>query len=384
MTSRRRWLIAGVVLAALVAGWIFLVRTYGIGRTFLSGFGRYVRQRVLVQNENRTPQTPRAVPTVQLRYETNVVATGLIKPTRLAIHPVSGQVYVSELGGTIYRLGSAGDKEQVAAGFKQLLGISFEPPDGQGRAALLVASRGTVSRLQEQPDGQYADRTDLVTGLPAGRHQTDLALVGPDDQLYVATGSRSDHGEGGIDSREAAILVADRTGGNLQVFARGLRNPYAMAFEPHSGDLYVTDNGQDVPNDGVPDELNLVKTGGNFGWPTCWGTRGGDCGGTILPLAELQEHSSADGFDFVPPDFFSDPADLDILVALYGSNSRDPEIGKRVQRISIRSDGEGQSVQVSDFLTNLANPIDVKWVHDALYVLDFGAGQVLRITATAA
>jgi len=50
--------------------------------------------------------------------------------------------------------------------------------------------------------------------------------------------------------------------GHVEQFARGLRNPFDMAFDVDTQRLFVPDNGA-----GVDDELNLITSGAYCGWP---------------------------------------------------------------------------------------------------------------------
>jgi glucose/arabinose dehydrogenase len=221
--------------------------------------------------------------------------------------------------------------------------------------------------------------------LPAARHQTDNIVFGRDGRLYIGQGSRSDHGElVGIEPLEASILVADPDGRNLRVFARGLRNPYGLAIHPDMGELWATDNGRDVPGTTVPDELNRIVDGGNYGWPDCYGMGfGANCAGTILPVAQFQEHSSADGFTFYDGSAFPAEYRGNAFVALYGSNSGDPLVGRRIDRVVLAGSGNSYHGDVTPFATGFQNPLDVKTGPDgALYVADFGSGRVYRIEWT--
>lgn len=384
---RRPLIMSGVGLAVLLVAWGAAYWYVGVDAAFLGGWFRSWRSTsppISVTTISPSPGLEQSSeePAVFTGWKQETVVRGLTKPTRMAFEPGTDDLLVSELGGAIWRIGVDGTKREVARGFTQLLGISVEADIGA--AKLYVASRGTVSVLEYEADGTYGRRRDIVTGLPAGRHQTDLALIGPDGKLYIATGSRSDRGEGGIDPHEAAILAADPDGSNLEVYANGLRNPYGMQF--FAGRLYVSDNGQDVPAAGVPDELNLVEAGRHYGWPECWGSVGvgsrNGCAERSDPVALLPEHSSANGFTFYEADQFPVEYHGNAFLALWGANSRDPEIGKKIVRL-IPRDEPGQLWLVEDFVTGLGNPIDVKVDprDGTLLILDFGTGQVLRVTA---
>ena len=95
---------------------------------------------------------------------------------------------------------------------------------------------------------------------------------GPDGKLYVGTGSISDssHLSQELESLAGKILRINDDGsipndnpfGDSPVFSLGFRNPQGMAWDK-SGNLYVTDFGP-TKND----EINLVQSGQNYGWPS--------------------------------------------------------------------------------------------------------------------
>jgi glucose/arabinose dehydrogenase len=251
-------------------------------------------------------------------------------------------------------------------------------PDGRLYASTLT---GQVIALRDADgDGAADDLTQIISGLPALRHQTDGLAFGPDGRLYIGQGSTSDRGETGLVDREASILVAEADGSGLRVYASGTRNPYDLAFYPGTSRLFATDNGRDVPASGVPDELNLIVDGGDYGWPGSWGTgQGGDCAGTLAPVAELPAHAAAGGLVFYTGDRFPEWQGQ-AFITLYGANSGDPLIGRRVLRVALTQSGEAWSGVVSDFASGFDRPLDITEGPDgALYVADFGAGIIYRL-----
>ena len=61
---------------------------------------------------------------------------------------------------------------------------------------------------------------------------------------------------------EAGTSIGGEIGENIQMtFAYGIRNSFGMDVDPISGNVWISENGEDAY-----DELNLVKPGFNSGW----------------------------------------------------------------------------------------------------------------------
>ena len=364
------------IVVVLTIAWGIVYYMLGVDYGFIKGF---------VKNWlNPSTKEVQITPTETTKKFTGfgkiTFVSGLNKPTSLAFDD-NGHLFVSELGGSIWRYkkaqnSKAGKKTLFASGFNQILGILAY------QDKLYVSSRGMISYLVDKNDDGVADsRKDIVTNLPVGRHQNDGMAI-KDGKIYWGEGSRSDRGEGGIVDKEASVLRANLDGSNLEVFATGLRNTYDLAFHPETEELFGPDNGQDVPSSGVPDELNVIQKGKDYGWPGCWGIgHGSDCAGTVYPIAELEEHSSADGIAFYTGNQFPASYKNNIFIALWGSNSGDPDIGRKVIRVQLSGKGPNYKTKVTTF-AKFNHSLDVVVGPDgALYVADYGAGNITRIVA---
>jgi hypothetical protein len=136
----------------------------------------------------------------------------------------------------------------------------------------------------------------LVIAQPFANHNGGMVEFGPDGLLYVGMGD----GGSAFDPDNRAQNPTDPLGKILRldvdapsgvppgVFASGMRNPWRFSFDRATGQLYVGDVGQNVR-----EEIDIVTSGGNYGWRVlegtrCTGTDPGRCGepGFIPPIAE--------------------------------------------------------------------------------------------------
>jgi glucose/arabinose dehydrogenase len=127
-----------------------------------------------------------------------------------------------------------------------------------------------------------------LSGTPFDHLFNGITLTPDQQYLIVNSGSRTDHGEvednQGLfpDTREIPLtsrlfripvdasyitLPNDEAALAPYVYARGFRNAYDPTFAPN-GELFVGDNGPDAD---LPDEFNLVREGGHYGFPWRFG-----------------------------------------------------------------------------------------------------------------
>ncbi len=139
-------------------------------------------------------------------------------------------------------------------------------------------------------NGDLEDEKEIIAGIPGGTiHNGGRVKIGPDKMLYITTG------EGGqprlsqdLKSLGGKILRLTLEGEppsdnpfKSPVYAYGLRNPQGVAWRKNV--MYCTDHGPSGEGSRYAhDEVNIVVSGGNYGWPEVIGDE--DRHGFIKPL----------------------------------------------------------------------------------------------------
>jgi aldose sugar dehydrogenase len=158
-----------------------------------------------------------------------------------------------------------------------------------------------VDRFRWTDDGLVFDRNIVqfpsntldsdTSGRIRGNHDAGPLAFGPDGKLYVMMGDQNLRGQPqniasgppADDEHLAGVIlrlnddgstppdnpfsghaseVGGEVGANLaKVYAYGVRNSFGLAFEPLSGALWQTENGDDSY-----DEVNVITGGSNSGW----------------------------------------------------------------------------------------------------------------------
>lgn len=148
-----------------------------------------------------------------------------------------------------------------------------------------VANR--VSRFRKV-GGRSAREEVLLDDLPADRnHNGGRIRFGPDGMLYIGAGDARERTRAqNLDIPAGAILritpegevPPDNPWSGNPIWAYGLRNPHGLAFRPSDGALFVADHGPTGewrdPRIGAYDEINIIRKGGNHGWPLVVGASG--------------------------------------------------------------------------------------------------------------
>jgi glucose/arabinose dehydrogenase len=327
-------------------------------------------------------------------FKIEVFASGLGSPRFMAFSP-DGVLFATIIGsGTVVALpdkdnhGKADKVITFAKGLNHPHGIAFY------KGYLYIGETNQIVRFKFNGFNSSPGKKEvIVPNLPTGGHFTRTVGFGPDGKMYVSIGSSCNICEE-KDERRAAILQFAPDGSGGKIFAKGLRNAVGITWNPEAKELWVTENGRDWLGDDLPpDEINIVKERGNYGWPYCYGDRVPDpefnkpelCKNTIPPVFELQAHSAPLGLRFYTGKLFPKEYWGDLFVAFHGSWNRSVPTGYKVVRIKIK---DGKAEKIEDFATGWlqggrawGRPVDiVVGLDGSLYVSDDRGGFIYRIT----
>lgn len=237
----------------------------------------------------------------------STVATGLNIPWDIAFLP-NGSALVTERPGRVRLLSSKRKLRSrslarirvSAQGEGGLLGVAIDPRFARNDFVyfyLTTSSGMRVDRYRLRGTRLRRSRT-ILNGIQAGPiHDSGRIHFGPDKRLYVSTG---DAGQPGLaqdpDSLNGKFLRLDPReyrgdGGTPEIYSRGHRNPQGFDWQPRTRRLISTEHGPDGD-----DEINLIRRGGNYGWPI---VRGRDHGRFRAPLALYTPSVAPSGATFV-------------------------------------------------------------------------------------
>lgn len=281
----------------------------------------------------------RAYPEASHPYRVTTVVEGLRHPWGMAFLP-DGSILVTERGGAL-RIVRDGvlDPEPVsgvpdgvhARGQGGLLDVAIHPAFEENRLVYLTyakADRGgeaTTALARGRLEGRrLADLQDIFVAdawARGGVHFGSRLVFDGDGYLYMTVGERGESREAqNLSNHQGTTLrLADdgsapednpfvgRADALPEIFTWGNRSPQGLAIHPVTGELWQTEHG---PRGG--DELNRLRAGANYGWPTItWGI---DYDGT--PVSDLTHKPGME-----QPFFYWVPSIATSGLAIYGGDA---------------------------------------------------------------
>ena len=230
--------------------------------------------------------------------QSKILVNGLKRPWGMTVLP-DGRLLITEKAGVMKIVTTSGTVSEPITGLPEvnpagqggLLGLTIDPDFTKNRIVywsfseksaagnLTAIAKGTLSADEKKIENATviyrANPAHPSTGHYGGR-----ILVDKTGNLLITTGERSS-----LETRPQAQFLTSANGkviritkdgkpapGNPflnnpeakpEIYTYGHRNVQNLAFHPATGDIWTAEFG---PRGG--DELNLIKPGKNYGWPT--------------------------------------------------------------------------------------------------------------------
>lgn len=199
--------------------------------------------------------------------------------------------------------------------------LYYTAAEGQDRSVISRFSvTGSGADIRLDPESELVI---LDVPQPHANHNGGSMQFGPDGMLYIALGDGGDAGDPVGYAQDTGILLGsilridvsvsteeqpyaippdnpfvDVDDADGEIFAYGFRNPWRISFDQETGDLWAGDVGQDAI-----EEVDLVETGGNYGWNimegfSCYNSDDCDQEGLELPVIDYEhagQHCSVTG-----------------------------------------------------------------------------------------
>ncbi len=234
--------------------------------------------------------------TTAFKYEK--IATNLGKPWaviplpdgRLLINDKSGYMQIHDANGAFVKK-ITGIPEVDASGQGGLLDVALDPDfaknkmiywsfsEKKGAENLMAVAKGKLDEAQSKVQNAVVIFRATPT-LKSNMHYGSRLVFDKDGNLFVSTGERSvlegrkqaqwlNSGLGKIfkitkDGKPAAgNPFIGKKDAMPEIYAYGIRNAQSLDIHPVTGELWEAEFG---PRGG--DELNIIKAGKNYGWPT--------------------------------------------------------------------------------------------------------------------
>lgn len=328
-------------------------------------------------------------------FAASTFATGLDLPTAAAFAP-DGRLFVTQQTGDL-RIIQGGQLLQSPAlsltvdsdGERGLLGVAFDPAFATNGFVYLhytvpesvadgTGAHNRVARFTLVGDAISPESEVVLLDLPTlgpTNHNGGALHFGVDGKLLVAVGDNAIaenapdlnsplgkilrvNADGSVPSDNP--FLAETSGINQYIYAKGLRNPFTFAVQPVTGRTYVNDVGQNSF-----EEINQLSPGADFGWPATEGpTR---AAGVTAPIYSYPHPASGGGVSIIGGAFFPDG----------GYYFGDLSLGF-IRRLNVANGKVTSFATGLPFITGMVGGPD-----NSLYVLQFGEapnGEVLRIS----
>lgn len=224
------------------------------------------------------------------------IANNLHHPWAVAFLP-GGEFLVTERRGKLWRISPDGKRQEISGvpavyhsgqgglldvlvpeGFqdKDWIYLSYAAPDSANPdAAGTEVSRARLSLR----DNRLVGVERIFEALPkieSDHHFGSRLVLARDNTLYITLGERGQMEEAQNPTNHFGKIVRINPDGTIpqdnpfissptiphDIYSIGIRSPQGMALHPETGQIWENEHG---PQGG--DEINILKSGANYGWP---------------------------------------------------------------------------------------------------------------------
>jgi glucose/arabinose dehydrogenase len=228
--------------------------------------------------------------TTSLKTET--VASGLFIPWEM-VFSSDGRMFFTEQRGRLRVIANGSLvstplldlRSKTRGGEEGMLGLGIDPNFASNHYLYMfwcyITSDTTTSCnidrvVIDSNTSAHIDKTLLKYNGSHGNHNAGRLKLGRDGYLYLAVGDFFNSANAQSMSTFAGKILRLQLDGSPApgnpftsspyIYALGFRDPQGLAFDSN-GQLYGTDHGN-IFND----EVNLITSGANYGWPNCEGS----------------------------------------------------------------------------------------------------------------
>jgi glucose/arabinose dehydrogenase len=222
------------------------------------------------------------------------LATGLDVPWAIDF-AADGRAFITERPGRIrifadgqLQPGAWAAPEVYAVNEAGLLGLALDPNFESNHRFYVALSYGIgggrhanrLVRMREEHGISMIDAVLLDGVVGATQHDGGRVKIGPDGKIYWTTG---DSGDDTLPQDTRSLngkILRLNTDGSIPsdkpipgspIYSYGHRNSQGLAWHPDTGELFATEHGPSSNPLCCRDEVNLIRPGGNYGWPEITG-----------------------------------------------------------------------------------------------------------------
>ncbi|HET6516938.1 MAG TPA: PQQ-dependent sugar dehydrogenase [Nitrosopumilaceae archaeon] len=221
-------------------------------------------------------------------FQVETVAENLEVPWAIEFGP-DGKIFVTERIGQLRVIENGVLNPEPVKAFNVggveggLLGIALDPNFEENHYIYLyytyndfLSTFNKLSRFTES-ESKLVDEKVLLDKIPGGPfHDGGRIKFGPDNKLYITTGEAGNTALAqDLNSLGGKILRINSDGTipddnpfeDSPVYSLGHRNPQGIDWDPLTGKLVATEHGPSGEKGFAHDEVNVIESGKNYGWP---------------------------------------------------------------------------------------------------------------------